>query len=144
MDRRKEGELREERRVASILVVDDEASSRRILRLGFENAGYEVETAADGQEALGKLREGRFDVLITDVNMPRMDGQELCSAILQEPPDPAPLIFVLTARTGANHRDWTGEVDGVELVEKPASLRQLVGRVGERLAIHDAAVQEPK
>lgn len=127
---------------SSILVVDDDPASRRILKLGLEGAGYEVDTAADGEEALGRLREGRFQVLITDINMPRMNGRELCEAIRADPLEVDPLIFVLTARTGANHRDWTGDIDNVDFVEKPASLRRLVMRVGERLALSAAAQQE--
>ena len=118
----------------TILVVDDEASSRRILKLGLEAAGYEVDTAGDGVEALEKLRGDRFDVLITDMNMPRMDGQELCAAIRSSPEDLAPLIFVLTARVGVRTREWTESLEDIEFVEKPASLRRLVERVAERLA----------
>src|SRR5512146_840835 len=61
-----------------ILVVDDDALSRRILEQVLVAAGYEVEAAGDGQEALGKVRQHRPDVVVTDWQMPRMDGLTLC------------------------------------------------------------------
>ena len=90
----------------SVMVVDDEPTTRRVVRLALENAGYEVATAGDGAEALKILRDRRFDVLVTDLNMPRMDGRELCEAIAAECAGHEPLIFVLTARPGEGHRTW--------------------------------------
>jgi DNA-binding NtrC family response regulator len=60
-----------------ILVVDDEASMREVLHLILSNAGYNVSEACDGAEALQLLERQRFDVLLADVNMPRMDGIQL-------------------------------------------------------------------
>ena len=120
--------------MSSILVVDDEASATRILRLQLENAGYEVETACNGEMALELMRERDFDVLVTDVNMPKMDGHELCQAIREQLPDSDPIVFVLTARPGEGHRKKVAGLTNVEFLEKPASLRQLIARIGERLA----------
>ncbi len=120
--------------MSSVLVVDDEAAATRILKLQLENAGYEVETAGNGAAALERLRARSFDVVVTDVNMPRMDGHELCKAIREELPERDPVIFILTGRPGEGHRRRTVELGDVELIEKPASLRQLIGRIGERLA----------
>ena len=119
--------------MSSILIVDDEPAVVRVMKLGLENAGYEVVTARHGEDAMARLRERSFDVMITDMNMPRMNGQELCDALRKELPDREPLIFVLSARTGLRHREWHGEIDGVEFLEKPASMRQLSARIRERL-----------
>ena len=119
--------------MSSILIVDDEPAVVRVMKLGLENAGYEVVAARHGEEAMERLRERRFDVMITDMNMPRMNGQELCDALRRELPLREPLIFVLSSRTGLRHRDWTGEIENVEFLEKPASLRQLTARIRERL-----------
>ncbi len=70
----------------SILVVDDEAFVTRVTKLALERAGYHVEVASDGEEALGSLGKCPFDVVITDLIMPRMSGRELCLAT----PDRAP------------------------------------------------------
>lgn len=119
--------------MSAILIVDDEATATRILRLQLEKAGYEVETACNGEVALELFREREFDVLVTDVNMPRMDGHELCQALRRELPDRDPLIFILTGRPGEGHRRKAANVVNVEFIEKPASLRHLIARIGERL-----------
>jgi two-component system, chemotaxis family, chemotaxis protein CheY len=60
--------------MARILAVDDSASMRQMVGITLTGAGPEVEQAADGCEALQKAEAGKFDLVITDVNMPRMDG----------------------------------------------------------------------
>ena len=120
--------------MSSILVVDDERSATRVLRVQLENAGYEVMTASNGEEAMERLRKRSVDVLVTDLNMPRMAGRDLCESVHREMPDCEPLIFVLTARPGAENRQWTSDIPNVEFVEKPASLRRLIQRIGKRLA----------
>ena len=127
-----------------VLIVDDEPKVLRITRLSLEKAGYEVETAGDGEEALGKLREAPFDVLVTDVNMPRMSGEELCAAVRTESFDPAPIIFVATGRTGQNHRAWADSLENVELLEKPVSLRRLLARIREGLDAAGAQEEKPE
>ncbi len=66
---------------ARLLVVDDSAVARAKLRKLFEGAGYAVETACDGVEALDVLSRGRFAVLVTDLEMPNMNGIELIAAV---------------------------------------------------------------
>ncbi|HED34867.1 MAG TPA: response regulator [Gammaproteobacteria bacterium] len=60
--------------MATILAVDDSASMRQMVTFTLKGAGYEVTEAADGQEALNKAKSQQFDLVITDVNMPVMDG----------------------------------------------------------------------
>ena len=64
-----------------ILVVDDEASIRRILETRLKLAGYNVATAADGQEALEQFNSFQPDLVILDVMLPKMDGYEVCREI---------------------------------------------------------------
>jgi two-component system, chemotaxis family, sensor kinase CheA len=67
-----------------ILVADDSLATRELERSILETAGYEVETARDGVEALNIARQRRFDLILTDVEMPNMDGFRLCTAIRQD------------------------------------------------------------
>jgi two-component system response regulator AtoC len=78
-----------------ILVVDNEAKMRRILELSLKSMGHEVEQAGDGQEALAKIESGSFDLVLTDLRMPRLDGIGLLTA-LRDADNDIPVI-VMTA-----------------------------------------------
>ena len=123
-----------------ILIVDDEATVIRVLRLALEGAGYAVETAANGSECLVRLCDDHPDFLITDIDMPRMSGKELCLAIEEQFPDRSFPIVVLTSRTELEHRDWTRNIDNLVFMEKPVSVRRLTAHVNHSLSTQ--AVQE--
>jgi CheY-like chemotaxis protein/anti-sigma regulatory factor (Ser/Thr protein kinase) len=76
-----------------ILVVDDSSNERNGLCRLLERAGYEVRSAADGVEALQKVRSGKFDLLLVDIWMPRMNGVELLALL---PEDPRPKALIIT------------------------------------------------
>lgn len=117
-----------------VLIVDDHAPVLRVLRLGVEEAGFEVETASNGSECLVKLCNRVPDFLVTDVKMPRMDGRQLCKAIEEQFPDRTFPIVVLTSHTELEHRDWTRNIDNLEFMEKPVSVRRLVAIIRRSLA----------
>ena len=116
-----------------IMIVDDHAPVVRVMRLGLEEAGYEVETASNGSECLVRLLDKLPDFLVTDIDMPRMSGKELCTAIEEQFPNRDFPIIVLTSRTELEHRDWTREIDNLEFMEKPVSVRRLVSHIGHCL-----------
>ncbi|MDH3214586.1 MAG: response regulator [Myxococcales bacterium] len=122
-----------------ILVVDDEPHATRVLKTHLERAGHQVQVASNGEDALQKLGEIEFDVLITDICMPRMGGRELCERVRAANVEPEPLIFVLSSSAEAEHRVWTRDFLNVEFIEKPVSLKRLVERVAELLAKPDAS-----
>ena len=122
-----------------VMVVDDHAPVLRVLRLGIEEAGFEVDTASNGSECLVKLCDGLPDFLVTDIDMPRMSGKELCLAIEEQFPDRSFPIVVLTSRTELEHRDWTRDIANLEFMEKPVSVRQLVAVI-RRCLDGDAAM----
>jgi DNA-binding NtrC family response regulator len=76
-----------------ILVVDDEESVRIILKQMLEKGGYSVEVRDNGEEALEALKSGRFNMLITDINMPKMNGIELLYKAKEEFPA-MPVVFI--------------------------------------------------
>ncbi|HSS62919.1 MAG TPA: response regulator, partial [Gammaproteobacteria bacterium] len=92
-----------------ILIADDEPHLIRVLRLGLEKAGYSVSAVSDGERALAKMRETSPDVLITDIEMPRMNGEQLCKTLEEEAPDPNLLIIVVTSHPEEAHRVWSRE-----------------------------------
>ena len=76
-----------------VLVVDDELSIRTILKQILEKNNFEADTAVDGVQALEKLKAGPFDIVISDINMPNMDGVALLKKIKEDYPN-VPVIFI--------------------------------------------------
>lgn len=113
----------------TILIVDDEAMARRMLGRTLQKAGYEFIEARDGLHAWELLSESRPDAMITDIDMPRMSGQELCKRIKEEMPDRRFPIFVVTSKTAIEHREWSSGIPRLSFFEKPLSLRRLVGHL---------------
>jgi two-component system chemotaxis response regulator CheY len=82
---------------ASILAVDDSASLRMAIRIALTGAGYTVTEAGDGVEGLAKTQAGRFDMIVTDLNMPNMDGLQMIREIRKSPAHAGtPIIFLTT------------------------------------------------
>lgn len=87
------------RNARNILVVEDSSAVKKRLCLALENAGFLVDTAANGKEALMKARRKRFDIVVTDEQMPIMSGQELCRHLRAEKRyEQTPIIFLTAAR----------------------------------------------
>jgi len=109
-----------------ILLVDDEPQIRRVMRTTLIDHGYEVSEARTGEEALEKVREDRFDLILLDVNMPGMGGIEACRA-LRSGSDAA--ILMLTIRN--IERDKVGALDAGadDYVTKPFSTPELLARI---------------
>ncbi len=114
-----------------IMLVDDEMHVLRILKVSLEKQGYQVETHNNGLDALEALARYKPDVLITDIQMPRMSGEELCYQIEEKFPDRDFLIFVLTSRTEMEHREWSARIDNLKFMEKPVSIRNLLNQLSE-------------
>jgi CheY-like chemotaxis protein len=94
-----------EPRHGELLVVDDSRTVRERHRAILTAVGYHVRTAADGAEALGLLAERSADAVITDLDMPGMDGLRLTTEIRQRPELSSPAILVVTSRGDAKTRD---------------------------------------
>jgi two-component system, chemotaxis family, sensor kinase CheA len=93
-----ESTVRADHARARLLVVDDALTVRELQRSILERAGYDVRTANDGEEALARLSEGPCDLVLTDVEMPRMDGFSLTEAIRAQPGLANTAIIILTSR----------------------------------------------
>jgi CheY-like chemotaxis protein len=122
-----------------ILVADDELHMIRVVKLFLERAGYKVDTASNGQEALDSILLDPPDVLLTDINMPRMNGQQLCMELQKQLPERKFPIFVMTSMTDRENRDWTQKIPNTALLEKPVSMRVLIADLARRFAQDPAA-----
>lgn len=86
---------------AKILTVDDSASIRLTTRVTLSNAGYAVTEAVDGLDGLNKLKDGEYDLVITDLNMPNMDGLTMIRELRKLPAHTGvPVIFLTTESDG--------------------------------------------
>jgi CheY-like chemotaxis protein len=120
-------------------VADDEAHMIRVVKLFLERAGYKVDTASNGQEALDSILLDPPDVLLTDINMPRMTGQQLCMELQKQLPGRKFPIFVMTSMTDRENREWTEKIPNTALLEKPVSMRVLIADLAKRFAPDQAA-----
>ena len=109
-----------------ILVVDDEAQIVKVLRAYLEKAGYQVTTALDGSAAVAEFRRVRPDFVILDLNLPGMDGLDVCRALRRESDVP---VMMLTARVEETDRLIGLELGADDYVVKPFSPREVVARV---------------
>jgi two-component system, OmpR family, response regulator MtrA len=118
---------------ARILLVEDDPSIREITTIGLRNAGFEVEAAGDGQAGLDRFRAGRYDLVLLDVMLPRLDGLEVCRAIRRTSTVP---VVMLTARADTIDVVVGLEAGADDYVKKPFEVPELVARV--RAAIRRA------
>lgn len=125
--------------MARILLIDDDASLLDVLALSFEDAGHEVVTASDGQHALDRHRQKPAELLVSDVNMPRLDGYTLCRT-LRESGDEVPIIL-LTSRDNEIDEALGLELGADDYVAKPFNTRVLLARVKALLRRQQARAQ---
>jgi len=122
-----------------ILVVDDDVNIRRLLRLYLERDRYRVEEAGDGPEALRRVEERAYDLLLLDVMLPGIDGMEVCRRIREQSQVP---IILLTARSGDSDKVVGLDLGADDYVVKPFSPRELMARVRAQLRRHAPPVED--
>jgi chemosensory pili system protein ChpA (sensor histidine kinase/response regulator) len=120
-----------------VMVVDDSLTVRKITGRLLEREGYQVLTAKDGVEALEQLSETVPDVMLVDIEMPRMDGFDLTRNVRADPRLKSVPIIMITSRTADKHRAYAQEVGANAFLGKPYQEEQLLGHiasfVGRRL-----------
>jgi DNA-binding NtrC family response regulator len=108
---------------ARILVAEDEANLRLVLQKELERAGHEVKVAADGEAALKLLEELNVDVLLTDINMPRIDGMELLRRVHQRPNPPE--VIMLTGHATVETAIEAMKLGAYDYLSKPYHITEL-------------------
>ena len=119
-----------------ILVVDDEPQIRRVLRATLTSRGYEVVDARSGEEALGALRESRFNLVLLDINMPGIGGLETCREIRASSEI---AIIMLTVRDAEADKVAALDAGADDYVTKPFSTPELLARIRAALRRQPAA-----
>jgi DNA-binding response OmpR family regulator len=108
-----------------ILVADDSANIRDILKLSLESSGYEVLLAEDGEQALDLFARERPDLMIVDVMMPRVNGFQICRRVKNNRATQATPVILLTAKSQQEDIFWGKDCGADEYVTKPFSTRDL-------------------
>lgn len=116
-----------------ILIVDDSVSMRGMIRSALRSGSFEVIEAANGPDALTMLDRQEVDLIITDVNMPDMDGISLVKAIRHRPATKATPVLVLTTECGAELKQAGRAAGATGWIVKPFSPQQLVQVVAKVL-----------
>jgi DNA-binding response OmpR family regulator len=109
-----------------ILLVDDEQSIQTLLSYPLRKDGYHVTSAQDGREALQRFEEGRFDLVILDLMLPKLDGVEVCRELRSRSQVP---IIMLTAKGSETDKVAGLEVGADDYITKPFSMREFRSRV---------------
>ena len=110
----------------SILAVDDSASIRRMVAFTLKGAGYEVVEAVDGEDALVKAKSRTMNLVLTDQNMPRMDGLSLVRSLRQLPAYRTAPILILTTESGAEMKSQGKAAGATGWLVKPFDPQRLI------------------
>ena len=119
--------------------MDDELSVQKLLTYPLRKEGYDVIPALDGREALERLRDDNFDLVVLDVMLPRMDGFDVCRAIRSRSTVP---IIMLTAKTEETDKVLGLELGADDYITKPFSVREFRSRV--KAVLRRAALAQPE
>jgi chemosensory pili system protein ChpA (sensor histidine kinase/response regulator) len=113
-------------RAALVMVVDDSLTVRRVTQRLLVREGYRVVTAKDGLEALEVLAQERPVVLLSDIEMPRMDGFDLLRNVRADPKLAGLPVVMITSRTAQKHRDYAAELGADHYLGKPYAEEELL------------------
>lgn len=117
---------------ATVMIVEDDPATRRLYRFLFVNSGYVVVEAEDGAAALERLQTTKVDVIITDMNMPRMNGLDLVRTLRQNQSD---VYVIMVTAFGTSDTEKIAYRAGVnEYLTKPFEFEELERRVQDFLA----------
>jgi len=123
-----------------ILVIEDEDDIRNLMVMNLRRAGFDVLSAGNGSDGLSLLRAHRPPVLLLDLMLPDMSGEEICALLRKDPDTKGTYVIMVTARTEEQDRIAGFEVGADDYVPKPFSVKELVLRV--KAAARRTQVQE--
>jgi len=124
----------------SILLIDDSLSIRKFVGRMLETAGYRVDTAIDGEEGLRKASAQAFRLILTDLEMPKLNGYEVIQALRSRPQTQKTPIIVMTTRAGDKHRQMAISIGASSYIAKPVEERALIQEI-ERWIGRESAVR---
>ena len=112
-----------------ILTVDDSSSVRQMVNFTLQKTGYNVSEAVDGKDGLDKITREKFDLIITDLNMPNVDGIQLIASVRKLPRYAFVPILMLSTESQAEKKDAGRKAGATGWIVKPFNADQLVAVV---------------
>jgi two-component system chemotaxis response regulator CheY len=125
-----------------ILIVDDSATVRKFVAVSLGMQGFEVVAACDGMDALEKLPKGKFELVITDLNMPNMDGFGLIKALRENPEYHEIPIIILTSLSDQATKDSAMKLGASSYLVKPFSLEKVQYAVAKFVSWSDEFAEQ--
>jgi CheY-like chemotaxis protein len=122
--------------LARVLIAEDDTAVREFVSRALHHGGHEVVTVDDGLEALSVLHGAAFDLLVTDIVMPNLDGIALALKVAKE--YPAMPVLLMTGYAAERQRAHNLDVLIHDVITKPFTLRQICDAAAEALATHEA------
>jgi len=107
-----------------VLVADDDASIRQLLCTIVRREHFDVDSVADGAQAIEKLQQREYDIILLDLMMPRVDGFDVIDYLKQNPPTAKPVVLVITAYADQKFKEVDASVVA-EVVPKPFEIAEL-------------------
>jgi chemosensory pili system protein ChpA (sensor histidine kinase/response regulator) len=124
----------QQKKEPELILIDDSISIRKMMGMFLSNAGYQVELANDGVEAIEKISTHPYDLIITDLEMPRMHGYELIAEVRSAPETKQIPIIVLTSRAGDKHYKKAMDLGANDYIVKPVDEGTLLESVRKLLS----------
>ena len=121
-----------------VMVVDDSITVRKVTTRLLERNGFKVLTAKDGIDALGQLQESVPDMMLLDIEMPRMDGFELATHVRNDDQLKHVPIIMITSRTGDKHRERAEEIGVNNYLGKPYQENDLLDSIQQIIGVSEA------
>ena len=112
-----------------ILIIDDDPNLRRMMELKFKKQGYHVILARNGEEGLDLIKTQQPDAVITDLNMPKLDGKTLCEQTNYLKKERPFLTIIVTGQISSDEKKWISEMLDTEVMLKPFSPTNLLNQV---------------
>ena len=125
-----------------ILIIEDQSNIIELIRFNLEQAGYQVDYALNGEAGLEQINKNRYDLLILDLMLPKIDGLTLCTMLRKQPETHKMPIIMLTAKSTELDKIVGLEMGADDYVTKPFSVRELIARVKALLRRVDEVVEE--
>jgi DNA-binding response OmpR family regulator len=114
-----------------VLIIDDDAHIRKVIELKLKKAGYRILLAGNGEEGLDLIETQKPDAVVSDINMPKMDGKTLCLRTNDLKGKQPFLTIIISGRISLDDEAWIKDMTDTQFIEKPFSPSKLLDAINQ-------------